>query len=147
MKKTLALVTVCSLAAVACGGSDSGDDMEGMPMAEVRHTVSVVQPADGSTVTGPSVTVRLATNVPIALAGDMTPGTGHHHLFLDGDLSPEGEPIPSVPGTVVHMGNGASEFTFDAVAPGRHRLIAVVADGAHFPLVPPVVDTIYFTVQ
>jgi len=147
MKKTLALVTVCSLAAVACGGSDSNDDMEGMPMGEVRHTVSIVEPADGSTVTGPTVTVRLATTVPIVQAGDMTPGTGHHHLFLDGDLSPSGEPIPSVPGTVVHMGNGASEFTFDAVAPGRHRLIAVVADGAHVPLVPPVVDTVFFTVQ
>lgn len=147
MKKTLALLTVCSLAVVACGGSEGGDDTEGMPMAEVRHTVSITEPADGSTVTGPRVTVRLATNVPIVQAGDMTPGTGHHHLFLDGDLSPEGAPIPTVPGAVVHMGNGASEFTFDAVAPGRHRLIAVVADGAHVPLVPPVVDTVFFTVQ
>jgi hypothetical protein len=147
MKKTLALVTVCSLVAVACGGSESGDDMEGMPMSGVRHTVSILEPADGSTVTGPALTVRLATNVPIVQAGDMTPGTGHHHLFLDGDLSPEGEPIPAVPGTVVHLGNGASEFTFDAVSPGRHRLIALVADGAHFPLVPFVVDTVMFTVQ
>jgi len=147
MKKTLALVTVCSLAAIACGGSESGDDMEGMPMTGVQHTVSILEPADGSTVTGPTVTVRLATNVPLVQAGDMTPGTGHHHLFLDGDLSAEGEPIPTVPGTVVHMGNAASEFTFDAVAPGRHRLIAVVADGAHFPLVPFVVDTVIFTVQ
>jgi hypothetical protein len=146
MKKTLALMTACSLAVVACGGSDEADDMEGMPM-EVMHTVSITEPADGSTVTGPAVTVRLATNVPIVVAGDMTPGTGHHHLFLDGDLSPVGAPIPTVPGTVVHMGNAASEFTFDAVSPGRHRLIAVVADGAHVPLVPPVVDTIFFTVQ
>lgn len=150
MKKTFALVTVCSLAAVACGGSEGGDDMEGMdamPVAGVTHVVSITEPADGSTVTGPRVTVRLATNVPIVQAGDMTPGTGHHHLFLDGDLSPAGEPIPTVPGTVVHMGNAATEFTFDAVAPGRHRLIAVVADGAHFPLTPPVVDTVFFTVQ
>jgi len=148
MKKTLALMIACSLAVAACGGSEGGsDDTEGMPVAGVRHTVTIVEPADGSTVTGPRVTVRLQTNVPIVQAGDMTPGTGHHHLFLDGDLSPAGEPIPTVPGTVVHLGTGASEFTFDAVSPGRHRLIAVVADGAHVPLVPPVVDTVFFTVQ
>lgn len=148
MNKTLVLLTAISLAVAACGGSEGGgDDTEAAPVAEVRHTVSIVEPADGSTVTGPRVTVRLQTNVPVVQAGDMTPGTGHHHLFLDGDLSPAGEPIPTVPGAVVHMGDGASEFTFDAVAPGRHRLIAVMANGAHVPLAPPVVDTVFFTVQ
>ena len=147
MKKSFALLAACSLAVAACGGSEGGDEMEQPPVLGVTHTVSILEPTDGSTVTGPTVTVRLATNVPIVQAGDMTPGTGHHHLFLDGDLSPEGEPVPTVPGTVVHLGTGASEFTFDAVSPGRHRLIAMVADGAHFPLIPFVVDTVIFTVQ
>jgi hypothetical protein len=45
------------------------------------------------------------------------------------------------------MGNAASEFRFDSVQPGQHRLIAVVADGVHVPLQPWVVDTVTFTVR
>jgi hypothetical protein len=77
----------------------------------------------------------------------MTPGTGHHHLYLDADVSPMGVPVPTVPGSIVHMGNAASEYTFENVPAGQHRLIAVVADGVHVPLNPAVVDTIMFTVQ
>ena len=149
MKKTFAALTLCSLAATACGGSEQ-ETMEGevdVVVTEAPHTVQIVEPADGSTIEGPSVNVRLQTDVPIVVAGDMTPGTGHHHIFLDGDLSPEAEPIPTVPGTVVHLGDASTEFTFDAVAPGRHRLIAVVADGAHVPLQPHVTDTVIFTVE
>ena len=145
MKKTLSLTLGLCVLAAACGGSDSAQD-DAPEVVVPTHTVSIVEPADGSTVTGPVVTVRLQTTVPIVIAGDMTPGTGHHHLFLDGELSPDDEPIPTVPGTVVHMGDASTEFTFDAVSPGQHRLIAVVADGAHVPLRPAVVDTVMFTV-
>jgi len=144
MKNSLAVMAICSLTAAACGGSEQDTmDQDMMP----QHSVAIIEPANGSTVQGPVVTVRLQTDVPIAIAGDMTPGTGHHHLFLNLDVSPQGEPIPSVPGAIVHMGDGSSEFTFDAVSPGPHRLIAVVADGAHVPLQPLVVDTVNFTVQ
>jgi Domain of unknown function (DUF4399) len=144
MKNTLTLVAVCALGLTACGGSqDSG---EGMP--EGRATVTITAPADGSTVTGPVVTVRLAASgVQIVPAGDMTPGTGHHHLYLDKDVESMTAPVPSIPGSIVHLGTGASEFTFDAVSPGPHRIIAVVADGAHVPLQPFVVDTVHFTVR
>ena len=144
MKKTLAVTALCSLTAIACGGSDQEampDDV--MPV----HSVQIVEPAEGSTIQGPVVTVRLQTDVPIAIAGDMTPGTGHHHIFLNMDMSAAGEPIPSVPGAIVHMGDGSSEFTFDAVPAGPHRLITVVADGAHVPLQPLVVDTVNFIVE
>jgi len=150
MKKLLASGLALCLVLAACGGSDSGEDetmQEPAIVTTPSHTVTILEPADGSTVEGPRVTVRLATTVPLAQAGDMTPGTGHHHIFLDGDLSPEGAPIPAVPGTVVHLGDASSEFTFDAVSPGRHRIIAVMADFAHVPLAPPVVDTVFFTVE
>ena len=148
MNKSLAVLAVVTLALTACGSEGADDEaMDEIPVMGVTHTVSIMEPSNGSTVAGPRLTVRLQTNVPIVQAGDMTPGTGHHHLFLDGDLSPEAEPIPAVPGTVVHLGDGSSEFTFDAVRPGQHRLIAVVADGAHVPLRPLVTDTVIFTVQ
>jgi hypothetical protein len=47
---------------------------------------------------------------------------------------------------IVHLGQAQTEHHFEGVAPGEHRLIAVVADGAHFPLSPLVVDTVVFTV-
>ena len=83
----------------------------------------------------------------IVPAGDMTSGTGHHHLYLDADLAAAGTPVPTVPGSIIHMGDGSAEYTFEGVGPGEHRLIAVVADGIHVPLDPPVVDTVMFTVN
>ncbi len=144
MKNALTFAALCALGVTACGGSDDS----GESMSASSGTVTITEPSDGATVPGPSVTVRLAADgVPIVPAGDMTPGTGHHHLYLDADVASTTAPVPSVPGSIVHMGNAASEYTFENVAPGPHRLIAVVADGAHVPLQPLVVDTVRFTVQ
>ena len=145
MKNTFSLVALCALGLAACGGDDEAAE-ESMPAP--TGTVTIVEPAQGATVTGPNVTVRLSTTgVPIVPAGDLTAGTGHHHLYLDADVESMAAPVPTVPGSIVHMGNAASEFTFENVAPGQHRLIAVVADGVHVPLNPPVMDTVTFTVQ
>jgi hypothetical protein len=153
MKNAHSLLVLVAFGLAACGGS-GGDAPESTPEAAPPAavsggaTVTIVEPQDGATVMGPHVTVRLAvTGVSIVPAGDMTPGTGHHHLYLDADLAPMSEPVPTVPGSIVHLGNAASEFTFENVAPGQHRLIAVVADGAHVPLDPPVMDTVVFTVR
>ena len=147
MKKALIVVVSCSLVA-AC--SDARQNDEAAPDAGTvsAATVTIEQPAVGADVMGSSVTVRLTvTGIPIVPAGDMTPLTGHHHLYLDADLTAAGEPVPTVPGSIVHMGDASSEFTFEDVAPGEHRLIAVVADGVHVPLQPWVVDTVTFTVR
>ena len=111
-------------------------------------TVRIAQPMAGSDVMGSAVTVRLTvTGVPIVPAGDLTPLTGHHHLYLDADLTAAGQPVPSVPGSIIHMGDASSEFMFEDVGPGEHRLIAVVANGVHVPLQPWVIDTVTFTVR
>lgn len=144
---TLAL----TLALAAC----ASDTEQPAPEVEAPETesemiaeVTIVEPAEGAVVEGPSVRVRLeASGVRIVLAGDTTSGTGHHHIFLDDDLSPAGQPVPSVPGRIVHMGDGSAEYLFDDVAAGEHRLITVVADGVHVPLQPWVVDTVTFTVR
>ncbi|MDH5590967.1 MAG: DUF4399 domain-containing protein [Gemmatimonadota bacterium] len=147
---SFAVMTV--MAASACspssGGEDAAADVEAAgPVAEVAR-VSVLEPANGSEVEGPDVLVRLsAEGVQIVPAGDMTPGTGHHHLYLDADLGEVGVTVPAVPGSIVHLGTGVGEYTFEGIQPGDHRLIAVVADGAHIPLEPWVVDTVTFTVR
>lgn len=146
--RLLLLATGLSLA--ACGGEPATDD-PGTTTTETdapRPTVTIVSPAEGDTVDGPAVTVQLAVDgLRIVLAGDTTPGTGHHHLYLDDDLTPGDMPIPTVPGRIIHMGDGSTEYTFEDVIPGDHRLIAVVGDGVHVPLQPWVVDTVHFTVR
>ncbi len=144
------ILTLGLLAAAAACGTDSNADDEGAAaasMAASRPTVTIVEPAAGDTVEGPDVTVRLANaGFTVTTAGDTTANTGHHHLFLDADVSPAGEPIPAVEGQIVHMGDGSSEYTFHGVAPGEHRLISVVGDAFHVPLQPSVEDTVTFVV-
>jgi hypothetical protein len=110
--------------------------------------VEIVSPREGEVVTGPDVVVILAAHdFTVVRAGDATPNSGHHHVFLDRDLSPAGAPIPTEAGRIVHLGNGAGEITLQGVPPGRHRLIAMVGDAGHVPLQPLLADTVRFTVR
>ena len=140
MKKVFAVFALGSFVA-ACGGSDGGDPSLG--------TVSITSPADGSTINGPKGTVQVAVaGVEMRPAAEgIGPGTGHHHFYLDTDLTPADQPVPTIPPNVIHKGDATSEHTFENVAPGEHRIIAVVADGIHVPLQPWVVDTVTFTVR
>ena len=150
MKNAHKFVLALAFALAACGAPADEPATEMPPTPAVTSgggTVTILEPANGAEIMGRTVTVRLESTVPILPAGDLTPGTGHHHLFLDADVSAAGVPVPTVPGSIVHMGNAASEFRFDSVAPGTHRLIAVVADGVHVPLQPWVVDTVTFTTR
>ncbi|MEJ2203186.1 MAG: DUF4399 domain-containing protein [Gemmatimonadota bacterium] len=111
-------------------------------------SVAILGPAEGMSVDGPQVEVSLAAaGIRIVPAGEVVPGTGHHHLYLDADLGEPGVPVPTVPGRVVHLGTGVSEYTFEDVPPGEHRIIAVIADGLHVPIQPWVVDTVDFVVR
>ena len=101
---------------------------------------------NGAQIAGNQINVNLSSTVTILPAGDMTQGTGHHHLYLNAELTPADQPVPTVPGSIVHMGDGSSTYTFEDVEPGEYTLIAVVADGVHVPLQPWVVDTVSFTV-
>lgn len=65
----------------------------------------------------------------------------------DADLGDMTAPVPTVPGSIIRVGNAATEYTFENVASGPHRIVAVVADGVHIPLQPLVVDTVMFTIE
>ena len=121
------------LVLVACGDSVS---------------VRITEPAEGAMVEGGSVLVTLeVSGVTLAPAGTMDPGTGHHHLVVDGVLPVGGLPIPTIPGTHVHMGQAQTEYELTGLDPGEHTVIAVMGDGSHIPLDPWVVDTIRFVVE
>jgi hypothetical protein len=144
--KNATLLLLLPLVLVACGGEPAEDTVE-QAAEPSAGAVTIVTPMNGALINGTEINVTLSSTVEILPAGDMTPGTGHHHLYLNADLTPADQPIPTVPGSIVHMGDASTAFVFEDVEPGTYRLIAVVADGAHFPLEPWVVDTVEFTVS
>ena len=144
--------TTLALAAAACGGGEPAPEPSETPAVEAaappERRVEIVEPADGAMVASGPLLVRLeAHGFTVVPAGDTTPNSGHHHLFLDRDVTSATEPIPVEEGFIIHMGTGVSEFTFDSIAPGEHRLIAVVGDALHVPVEPALQDTIQITVH
>lgn len=110
-------------------------------------TVSITSPAEGDTITGSDVHITLgATGIEIAPAADARPETAHHHLYLDADFPEVENPIPAGVGGIVHLGQGQTDYHWESVAPGSHRIIAVLADPGHIPLRPWVTDTVNIVV-
>jgi hypothetical protein len=110
-------------------------------------TVKITSPTRGATVTAPVKVTLTVVGVEIVPATVERPGTGHHHLFVDHDVTPVNDTIPRGVTGILHLGRGQTEFVLDSLKPGTHRVIAVVADWKHVPLKPPVVDTVTFTVK
>lgn len=146
-----------ALAVAGCGGDYEAEDaQDAAPEAATAEpdaaaaepaSVSITEPADGAEVdAGPLRVVMATTGIEIVAAGTMDAGTGHHHLIVDGEVDWT-LPIPNDPGVHYHMGLAETEFTLEDLPPGQHRIIAVVADGVHVPLDPPVADTIHVTVR
>jgi len=137
------------LGLMACGRPDAADDPEaadGVGEAAQARVV-ITEPADGAVFDEGTVRVTMdVEGLVVAAAGVMDPGTGHHHLIVNGDVD-WALPIPNDPGVHYHMGLGQTEFTLEDLPPGEHRIIAVVADGVHVPLDPPVSDTIAVVVR
>lgn len=151
MRRTRSIVfTLPIVALFACGGGeDAAVEAEPEVAAEPpapAATVRIVEPQEGATV-GPNVTVVLETEgIEILPISPPVPGTGHHHLYVDVDLTPLAEMIPQGNDMIIHKGDGTSEHTIEGLAPGPHRIIALVANPAHIPIDPPVADTVNFTV-
>jgi hypothetical protein len=114
---------------------------------ERRAEVQIVAPAPGDTVGGKVPVALSASGIEIAPASDHRPGTAHHHLFVDRDLTPSGEKMPAGTTGLVHLGKGDSSFAIADLAPGEHRVIAVLGDSAHVPLEPLAADTVTFMVR
>jgi hypothetical protein len=153
-----AALLVLSLA--ACGDNSSKPEaMKDAPKPEttapeaVARTpspagakVSILEPADGATVTSP-ITVKFGVEgMEVVPAGMDKPNSGHHHLFIDSKLDDPSAPIPS-DATHIHYGKGQTEAQIE-LAPGKHTLQDVFADKNHIPHDPPVQsDVITITVE
>ena len=133
------LAALVALAAVAaCSKEPATSDV----------TVSITSPAEGDTVSGSAVHITLdATGIEIAPAADARPETAHHHLYLDVDFPQTEAMIPAGMAGIVHLGQAQTDYHWEGVTPGAHRIIAVLADPGHIPLRPYVTDTVNFVVK
>lgn len=102
--------------------------------------VYFVSPQDGATVTSPFKARFGLDGMKIAPAGDMSPGTGHHHLIIDGQPVAAGTVVPKDDGHL-HFGKGQIEAEV-TLPPGDHTLTLQFADGAHGSYGPGMSQTI-----
>lgn len=110
--------------------------------------VEIIEPADGAVVSSRDIRVVLdAAVVEIVPASEERSGTAHHHMSIDQVLKPPSDTIPSGLTDIVHLGHRQTELVVQGLAPGTHRVIAVLADWAHLPLDPLATDTVRFTVR
>lgn len=144
----LGFATLVALGAPVVAAQAKPSAAPAKPSAAPAVHVRILEPSEGDTVFGSSVHVRVeAEGIEIAPAAEHREGTAHHHLFLDMDLGALDTAIPAGLPYIIHLGKGQSEYTFEGIVPGPHRLIAVLADPNHVALRPLVVDTVRFTVQ
>ena len=100
--------------------------------------VYFIEPRDGALISGP-VTVRFGlVGMGVAPAGVQFPNTGHHHLLVDVELPPAGQPIPA-DDRHIPFGKGQTETVLQ-LEPGRHTLQLVLGDHQHRLHEPPVVS-------
>lgn len=93
------------------------------------QSVDFIEPKDGATV-GTSFIARFAVSgMAVAPAGEIKPGTGHHHLLINALDIAEGVSIP-FDNQHKHFGKGQTE-TEVVLPPGKYKLTLQFANGAH----------------
>ena len=98
-------------------------------MMKPSQSVSIIEPANGTTVTSPFQVRFGVTGMALAAAGDVVANSGHHHLLINMDAMPAGE---SVPFTERHLHFGRGQANAEVtLPPGTYKLTAQFANGAH----------------
>jgi len=113
--------------------------------AAAPPSISIIEPADGATVSSPVRLRFAAQGMTVAPAGAVVANSGHYHLLVDTGPIPAGELVPS-DGTNLHFDDGQTGAEV-SLSPGTHKLTAQFADGAHHSFGPPMSRTITVTVK
>jgi hypothetical protein len=129
-----------AIALPACGsGSPSVDGRPVTPTASSRPSstaeLSIVAPRNGSTVTGPTVDLRISlkdARIVKRTSTDLTPDEGHVHVLLDGKL--------------ISMTYGLEQRVPD-LSPGPHRIEVEFVATDHAPFDPRVTAATSFQVR
>jgi hypothetical protein len=98
-------------------------------IAATPEKVHFVKPLDKEIVP-PTFQVEFAVEgMDMAKAGDLKPGTGHHHLIIDGKPVTKGQIVPTNE-THKHFGDASTTASI-TLKPGKHTLTMQFADGLH----------------
>lgn len=110
-------------------------------------SVDFLSPKDGEKVKSPVKIKMLVKKMKVRPAGEDPEDkkSGHHHILLDMEPIPAGQPIPTDE-KHLHFGKGQTE-TEIALPPGEHTLTLQFADGAHRSYGPKLSKTIKITVE
>ena len=136
----LLIATLIASGLAACGSTTTT-----LPAPRSAPCVSLLEPANGTTVASPFKVRFGIQGMAVAPAGDVVAGSGHHHLLINLDAVPAGE---SLPFTVqhLHFGKGQTEAEV-TLTPGRYRLTAQFGNGVHQSYGPAMSQTITVTVK
>jgi len=143
-RRSVAVLAVAALVLAGCGAGAGAADTGSGTVTPAPSTVarpsstarlSIVSPANGAVVRGPTVRVRLSLHrarVVRPTSNDLRPDEGHIHILLDGSL--------------ISMNYGLTD-EIDDVTPGRHLLQAEFVASDHAPFDPRVVVVSSFEVR
>ncbi|MBS1961468.1 MAG: DUF4399 domain-containing protein [Bdellovibrionales bacterium] len=153
MKTILSLIVIVSLGSLSTFASQAPDPKAPKAPGEksAAHGAAEKAPArvffknlkNGQTIPTKYKIEFGIEGVAVKPAGEIVPGTGHHHLIIDGDAIPAGQVVPADEHHV-HFGKGQTEYEI-TLKPGKHKLLLQFADGAHIsygPELSAVVDVI-----
>lgn len=138
MTRSMAGALALSALLAACGGdaapSASPTVVNTRPTS--TGTLTVLEPAFGSTVQGPTVRVRVRVDGARVLPKNLgsrhlSPDTGHIHINLDERVVTQ---------------TGGREYEIPDVQPGDRVLRVEFAAADHFSFNPPVIQIVRFTV-
>ncbi|PFH08696.1 uncharacterized protein DUF4399 [Collimonas sp. PA-H2] len=116
-----------------------------LPQMAHAASVSFKQPADGAVVSSPFIVEFDVSGMEVKPAGDKTLDSGHHHLLINEDSIPAGQPIP-VDEKHIHFGKGQTETQL-TLPPGQYKLTMQFADGTHHSYGPELSKSINVTVK
>ena len=135
--RNISLAAAAALAALTLAGCAA--------MSEPAQSVSLVEPANGATVSSPFKVRFGVKGMVVEPAGDIKPNSGHHHLVINGDAVPTGQSVPFTERSL-HFGKGQTETEL-TLPPGSYSLTAQFANGAHQSYGKPMSQTIRVTVK
>lgn len=95
----------------------------------LAQNVDFATPRDGDTVTSPFMVRFVVKDMEVVPAGEVKPGTGHHHILIDVPPVADNSVIPA-DAQHKHFGKGQTETEL-TLTPGEHTLSLQFADGAH----------------
>lgn len=142
--KTLPLLSVLVLSLSAFAGQSgpkiTNVKVPGFEAVPAGAKVSFENLKNGQTVAKKFLIKFDVTGMKVQPAGELTPGTGHHHLIIDGDAVPAGQ-IVLADAQHIHFGKGQTETEIE-LAPGKHKLTLQFANGAHLSYGPAMATSI-----